>query len=102
MPHIKCNDFCSTALEQHLRKPAGRGADIKSRTPGDTDVETIESGDEFVRSSRYIVIGSINCDVVRFLNFERCFSHGFSIYPDKTRRDERSRVRSRASQATFS
>ena len=44
MAHIEGYDFGSTARQQHLGKPAGRGADIKTDQPLRRQREIVECG----------------------------------------------------------
>jgi hypothetical protein len=59
MPHIDGVNPRGTALQQHLRKPAGGGTDIETGLAGNIDAPGIEPGQQFQRRARYIGRGRI-------------------------------------------
>ena len=62
MPDLDGDDPCGAARKQHLREPAGRGADIEAETAGRIETEGVEPGGELHASARHVRVGRRGLD----------------------------------------
>ncbi len=88
-PDVERDHACSAALEQDVRKAAGRSADVERVPPGRVDAELVEGVRELVAAARHEPRRLLDDELRRFVHLLA----GLLVAVNEARHHERLRLR---------